>query len=59
MLNCVSKPLALSPWLWCDPCMALMGSSVCQVPAWLCDFTVYFSEHCYCQNFQEEGRWLW
>lgn len=40
MLNCVSKPLALSPRLQHNPCTALMGSSVCQVPAWLCPFII-------------------
>lgn len=43
MLNCVSKPLALSPQLQHNPCTALMGSSLCQVPAWLCGFTISVS----------------
>lgn len=43
MLDCVSKPLALSPGLQHNPCTALMGSSVCQVPAWLCHFTISVS----------------
>lgn len=43
MLSCVSTPLALSLCLQCNPCMALMGSSVCQVPAWLCGFIISVS----------------